>query len=125
MKISRIIFLAAAVIVSKGYAEAENVIHLKKGQTYRIELDSTPSFTGLRWHEDDLPKDGPIKIIEAGFIRDEKKKAIMCSPLGKQYWVIKARRKPTSTDLAHLIIHDKRLSNDTTGINTYTFKITQ
>lgn len=106
MKITRIIFLTAAVTVSQGYADAEKIIHLQKGQTQRIEEESSPSM-GHSWVLLPLPKNAPITIVEEGW---EPKKDAPSNNLGtpgKQYWIIKARDNLTKEQTVQLRLLEK------------------
>ena len=118
--------LAAAIFYSNTHAEGSKTIELKKGEKYRIELESNAT-TGYTWQYLDLPKDAPIKIIETDFTYPKGLPKNVCGAPGKQYWIIKARRKLTKADFAYLVLHYKRpwlKDEEPARTETYTFKVT-
>jgi predicted secreted protein len=124
MKITRIIFLTAAVIVSKGYAEAEKAIYLQKGETHRIELDSSPGSTGYNWVLLPLPEDAAISVIDKGWERKKDVPANVCGAPGKSYWVIKAHDNLTKRQIIQLTLHEKGPGlNEPSEVREYTIYV--
>jgi|ERR1700733_9612249 len=124
-KYNYILLLTAVIFHSSTYSDGSTTIELKKGETYRLELDSSIT-AGYAWQgPHNLPKDLPIKIIDAGTTC--RKSSLICGGPSKQYWIIKARRKPTNTDIASLVFHFKHphlKAGEQPETKTYTFKVT-
>lgn len=69
--------------------KAITAIHLKVGQTHRLELKSNPT-TGFSWYPlKQVSKKAPISIVRSGYEADNTG---LVGSSGMQYWEIKGKK---------------------------------
>ena len=81
--------LFSGAYVFAAVSQTASSIHIKTGQTYRLELKSNPT-TGYSWYPlKQVSKKAPISIIKSGYEADHTG---LVGSGGMQYWEIKGKK---------------------------------